>query len=394
MTKRLITAVLLALFLLPALPAQEESSLLNTYRKSFARGSLSTKVQVLQDAANEDLQGMRPLYLQALRFYLDNISIFQDDATAVEMVKLSTTLIGKSGYANASEDLWELFNETDNTGIRIAVMNALGDLLQPEDSLLGKIERWMNGRNSSFRSGSEVDVQVLAETVRTLGDIGASSSFPVLFAAAHIGYPDRVSETAREALGNIEGDLTTRLVAVIKQGFAAEKIAALEWAMERQDFSDEQKGRIAVTALREGLAGSSNTAENSQLRELRYAAANYLTELSWSEATSTVIEHFNRTVVEVERGLADDSRMLQAISCLGSMGTHEAATRLALYLEVLNSYVENGRNINERIALAVIRNLGRIGDRVAFDHVLYTRYLDYPRTVKDAAQEVLQDLRE
>jgi ectoine hydroxylase-related dioxygenase (phytanoyl-CoA dioxygenase family) len=76
------------------------------------------------------------------------------------------------------------------------------------------------------------------------------------------------------------------------------------------------------------------------------------------------------------------------------MGTHEAAKRLALYLEVLNSYVENGRTINERVALEVIRNLGKIGDRVAFDHVLYTRYLDYSRSVKQAAQEVLQDLRE
>jgi hypothetical protein len=203
-----------------------------------------------------------------------------------------------------------------------------------------------------------------------------------------------VSETARDALDQIEGDVTDRVVAVIRQGFAAEKLAALEWGMERESFSDEQKGRIATTALKAGLASSSNAAENSQLRELRYAAVRHITELSWSEATPTVIEHFNQTIVDVERGIADESHLLEAISCLGAMGTHEAAKRLALYLEVLNSYVENGRTINERVALEVIRNLGKIGDRVAFDHVLYTRYLDYSRSVKQAAQEVLQDLRE
>jgi hypothetical protein len=183
-------------------------------------------------------------------------------------------------------------------------------------------------------------------------------------------------------------------MAVLRQGFAGEKLSALEWAMERDYFTKEQKGRIAHTALQAGLASSSNATEDRQLRELRFAAARRLTELAWSEATPAVIEHFNRTVMEVERGVADETRLREAISCLGSMGTHEAAKRLALYLEVLNSYVENGRGINERVALAVIRNLGKIGDRIAFDHVLYTRYLDYPRSVKETAREVLQDLKE
>ena len=394
MIRRILSGSLFALILVLPLAAQEESGLLKTYQKSFARGSLSTKVQVLQDAAKEDLQGMRPLYLQALQFYMNNSSIFENDATAIEMVKLSTTLIGKSGYKNAASELWKLFGATENTGVRVTVMNALGDLLDTEDTLVGKIERWVNERNSAFRSGAEVDTQVLAETVRTLGDIGASSSFPVLFAAAHIGYSERISEIAADALGRIKGDLTQRVVAVIRQGFAAEKLAALKWGMERENFSAEQKGSIATAALRAGLASSSNTAENSQLRQLRYEAVRHLTELSWSEATPAVIEHFNRTVKEVDQGIADEAHLLEAVSCLGAMGTHEAAKRLALYLEVLNSYVENGRNINERVALSVIRNLGRIGDRVAFDHVLYTRYLDYSKAVKNAAQEVLQDLRE
>jgi hypothetical protein len=394
MCTRAVPTVLLVVLLGLPLAAQEENGLLTPYRKSFARGSLSTKIQVLQDASNEDLQGMRPLYLQALRFYMDNISILENDATAIEMTKLSVTLIGKSGYTNAASPLWELFSAVDHTGIRVSVMNALGELLEPDHELVAKLERWLNEQNSSFRSGEEVDVQVLAEAVRTLGDIGSPSSFPVLFAAAHLGYPDRVSQASREALGSIEGDLTERVAAVIRQGFAGEKLSALEWALERDFFSKEQKGRIAHTALEAGLASSSNAAENKQLRELRYAAVRRLTELSWSEATPTVIEHFNRTVTEVERGIADEARLLEAISALGAMGTHEAAKRLTLYLEVLNSYVENGRSINERVALTVIRNLGRIGDRIAFDHVLYTRYLDYSRSVKEAAREVLQDLKQ
>jgi hypothetical protein len=59
----------------------------------------------------------------------------------------------------------------------------------------------------------------------------------------------------------------------------------------------------------------------------------------------------------------------------------------------MNSYMENGQETDLQISLAVISNIGIIGDSIAFDDLLYSGYLEYPVTVKRAAREALNNLK-
>jgi hypothetical protein len=117
-----------------------------------------------------------------------------------------------------------------------------------------------------------------------------------------------------------------------------------------------------------------------------------LTKLSWSSATTDVIKHFDQTLQEKTLGVGRTSHVLEAIQCLGAMNSHEAAVRLALYLDLLNSDVERGRSVEDEIVLAVIQSLGDLGDKVAFDYLLYAGYLDYSDSIKKAARESLNRL--
>ena len=370
-----------------------ESRLLFAYQRNFARGSLSTKVQVLQDAAETGETGMGKLYLQALQFYLDNIGTLSEDATAQELAKLASVLLGREGYSPAKNLLWQAFSQSEDTGIRVAVVSSLGEILSPDDPLLEKMHAFMTLQHENYLDGKRVDQQVIAEMLVTFGKIGDPSSFPLVFAALHIGYPDSVEQKARDALSKIEGNTADMVVRVLETGFPREKLPVLEWAMDNESFSREQHGMIALEALDVGLESTGNDEINRMLRDLRYAAVDYLAELEWSEASPLIIKHFDQTNVEVDRGISTRDNLLQAITALGSMGTHEAAVRLSLYLEVLNTYRENGQTVDEQVVLAVIRNIGKLGDNVAFDHLLYTMYLDYPRSVKQAAREVLSELK-
>lgn len=396
--KKGIAICILGILLIPAsgLWAQEidENRLLFAYQRNFARGSLSTKVQVLQDAAESGETGMGKLYLQALDFYLDNYNTLNRDATAIELVKLAARLTGREGYSPAIGSLWEIFKQEEDIGVRVAAMNSLGELLDAENPLIQQIYSYLKVQNEQYLLGKEVDIQVISETIMTLGKIGSAETFPALFAAIHLGYPEQVEEKARDAINNLEGDTVEMVVEVLETGFAREKRPVLEWAMQKESFTREQKGALALKALEVGLELTNNEEINALIRELRYAAVRYLTELEWSQATSLLIEHFDQTNVEVDRGITPQSVLLEAIAALGAMGTSEAAVRLSLYLEVLNTYMENGQRVDEQVVLAVIRNLGKLGSNVAFDHLLYTMYLDYPRSVKQAVREVLSDLQQ
>jgi len=396
--KKCIVMCVLVMFFLSVLCvwAQEsnESRLLFAYEKNFARGSLTTKVQVLQDAAGSGESGMGKLYLRALEFYLSNYNTLSGDATAIELVKLAARLAGEEQYKAAIDSLWTVFQNDNDTGIRLAAMNSLGEMLDPEHQLLEQIYSFLKVENDQYLQGKEVDLQVVAETVMTLGKIGPAGAFPVLFAAIHLGYPDHIEQKAKDAIDKLEGDTSEMVVEVLETGFAREKKPVLDWAMLNDSFTKEQKGELALKALDIGLGLTNNEDINKLNRELRYSAVNYLTALEWSLATPLLIEHFNQTNIEVDRGITPKTVLLEAIAALGTMSTNEAAVRLSLYLEVLNTYMENGQRVDEQVVLAVIRNLGRLGGNAAFDHLLYAMYLDYPRSVKQAAREVLSDLQQ
>ncbi len=396
--KKCVMMCVLSILLLTSvgIAAQEvdENRLLFAYQRNFARGSLSTKVQVLQDAAESGENGMGKLYLQALEFYLDNYNTLSEDATALELVKLAARLTGEEQYEPAVDALWTIFQQDDDTGVQVAAMNSLGNLLTADLPLMQKLYSYLKVQNEQYLLGKDVDIQVVGETIATLGKIGSAESFPALFAAIHLGYPEQIEEKARDAIDRLEGDTAEMVAEVLQTGFAREKKPVLEWAMQKDTFSREQKGELAQKALEVGLELTNNEEINALIRELRYASVRYLTELEWSQATSLLIQHFDQTNVEVDRGITPRSVLLEAIAALGTMGTNEAAVRLSLYLEVLNTYMENGQRVNEQVVLAVVRNLGKLGSNVAFDHLLYAMYLDYPRSVKQAAREVLSDLQQ
>ena len=52
-----------------------------------------------------------------------------------------------------------------------------------------------------------------------------------------------------------------------------------------------------------------------------------------------------------------------------------------------------GKVFDEQTVMAVIRNLGILGDKVAFDYLLYIGYLKYPDSIKKAAKDALQNLK-
>jgi len=391
---RRIFTVLLLLFIIAALlPAQEQNDILRSFQKNFVRGNLNTKIQVLQDAATRTDAEMGPLYHQALDFIIDNARIFDNDLVARELGILAVRLIGISNYAEALPSLWEYFTVDDTRSVRVEALNAIGELAPGDTRLVNNLNRWLSGQNDRLRAGEDVDLSVIEEAVVALGKIGDDSSFPVLFSVSILGGSDEIDEKAIDALYSIEGDFQEMILRVLEENPLNEKLEALRIGLSNEDLTDEEKGEIAQSALSKGLYSTATDPEEREtLRQIRYESIRMLTKLSWSSATNDVIEHFDQALQEKILGIGRTSHVIDAIRSLGAMNTHEAAVRLSLYLDLLNSDVERGKNIEDEIVLAVIQNLGNLGDKVAFDYLLYARLLDYSDSIKKAAQESLNQL--
>jgi len=373
--------------------AEDSNPILSAMQKNFARGSLSTKIQVLQDSAEYPDINMGPLYGEALDFILNNSKNLASDLSARELTILVVRLSGINGYNDASPILWQLFNTYEDEQVQVEILGSLA-VIAPNPMVIAELNKWLKLQNNRFRSGLVVPEQVVSEAVVTLGELGDSSSFPIVFSTGSAKYSDDITYKANIALKNLGGSYSQSLVEVIKNSVPLDKISALNLAIADSEMPIEEKGGLFKMALDIGLVVKvENPQYEKYIRELRYSAIRQLSLLKWADASELIIEHFNLVILEYERGISPKSTVLEAISCLGSIGTHEAAARLTLYLEFMNTYMENGQGTDLQISLAVMKNIGIIGDSVAFDDLLYSGYLDYPVSVKKAAREALNNLK-
>jgi HEAT repeat protein len=229
--------------------------------------------------------------------------------------------------------------------------------------------------------------------IAALGSLGDPSSFSVLFSTLTSGYPDTVINTAEKALSDLGGDYKQFLVEIIRSRPPAEKLAAFNAGMSSGRFGSAEKGEIAEAALDVSLGLVSDSTNRYEVSSLRYAAVNVLAAMRWNRANALVIRHFYVAQTDYQQGTVSRERFLEAIACLGAMGSPEAAQTLALQMGYINSQIERNGEYDGELTMAVIKTLGEMGDKAAYDNLLYISHLSYPEQIKAAAREALNRLR-
>jgi HEAT repeat protein len=357
---------------------------------------LSAKISILQDAATDDRAGefIGQLYEFALGFILQYADLLRNDPEMIALAGRACRGAGKAGYKPSAETLWKVFTAYQDSLTRVEVLNALAVLGKGNARIIGNINRYLTDQNNLFRSGAAPDLPSISACVSALGALGDKSSFPVLFSAMTAGYSGGISRGAGNALTMIDGDYKYFLDDVLKRNVPVEKLAAFKAGLDNKKFSDNERAELAETALEISLEYYSGTLENENaLRSLRYLSIPVLTKLKWTRSAAHVIKHYYRVQTDYSEGKADKKYLLEAIACLGAMGNSEAAQVLALQLGFFNSQTERKGSVDEQITLAVINALGDIGDKAAFDYLLYIGYLSYPDTIQSAAKEALTRLK-
>lgn len=388
--------IALAVFLVSvAVQAQEAAKVLETFRRNFAIASLDVKIQILQDASNNaSAAEFGPLYQQAVDFTLNNTSLIPSDPRFRQLVALAADQLALAEYQPAKYSLWKMFQTDTDSNLRIRIASSLGTIGAGDAEIVKGLNQFLDAQNSIKELGKNPDAQVVASVIGALGKLGDPSSFPVLFTAMSHQYSEGISAAAREALLASKGNLKDLIIGVIKNGTIAEKKLALNMALTTDPLSGDQRSQIAEYALDVALhTGTADTPGKTVLREMRFVATRALEEKKWASATPLLIEGIDMTIVEYDRGLADKSFLIEAIAALGAMGTHEAAVRLTQYLVLLNSYTEKSKGYDEQIVLALLDNLGALADKVAFDDLMYTQYLNYTAAIKKTARAALEKLK-
>jgi hypothetical protein len=368
-----------------------QTSRLETYQSNFSAANLQTKLEVLRAANHEDAREFGPLYRQALQFVLSNASDLPRQPMLREIAMLSTERVEEGEYTPASAELWRLFQTYDETSSRIRVLEVLGSVAGENEAIIEGVVDWVRRQHIVAEGGGRPDLQVLSVALETLGRFADPRANPVLLDAILYQYPRFVTDVARESMRQLEGDSLELALRAVRGRPMAERRPAFSLLLDGDFLEDPQQMEFARIVLGETVRASTGDVLAVQdARRIRFAAAAVLREGSYSEATGEVVQHFNQTVLEFERGRITSGPLLEAIATLGAMGNEEAAERLTAYLELVNTYTETERPFDTQIVLAVITNLEILGSPSSYNALFYTTLLEnYPRRVRDRARQAM-----
>jgi HEAT repeat protein len=373
-----------------------QAPILVSYERNFLRAGLAEKDRILRDAATDEKapEFIGALHEFALNFILQNLDILQHDTDFTALTITVIRGLRSSGRREAGDNLWQAFSRFQDTLIRVEALNTLAVLGAGNPKIAENLNQYLASQNNRFRVGISPEYPVLSACITALGAIGAESSFPALFSVMISGYPEALIREAAAALDAIPGNFRQYLIDVIRRNPPVEKFAAFTVASNNRKFTDAEQGETAVIALETGLdffAG--NRDDEAAAANMRCAAVRVLKDLRWTRAVSLVIKHFYRVQQDYSNGIASREQVVEAIACLGAMGSSEAAQVLALHLGFLNSRMERNGEFDNAVTLGVIQALGEIGDKIAFDYLFYISYLPYPEGIQTAAKEALNRLR-
>ena len=373
-----------------------QESVLQSYQQNFTRANLSAKAGILQDAADDEdaAEFIGPLYEFALRFVLANAEILRDDPEMIHLAGIAVRGAGNAGFKESLDTLWDVFSSYRDSRTRVEILGALEVLGKGNGQVIENLNQYLDSQNKLFRSGIIPDYPTFSACVAALAQLGDGSSFPALFAAVTAGYPENITDEIAGALNVIPGNYLRFLLDIILKNPPVEKSAAFKVGGAGRRFSPAEQGQLAEAALEQGLSYFPGSAEEiTILSEMRYASVLTLTRLRWTRASAQAIRHFYRVQTDFQQGNAPRERFLEAINCLGAMGTSEAALALGLQMGLFNAQTEKTGAYDEDVILALVRSLGSIGDKSAFDYLLYISYLPYPDQIQAAAKEALNRLR-
>lgn len=375
---------------------QDENPQLSSMQQTFENANQEVKLRLLNRVwGRDDASEFGPLYGQALEYVVNNAGNLDTSSTLQDMARIGIGGVEQSGYSAALDALWALFRNTESTELRVRVINASAAVGADDEEAKAVLNRWVRERHDDFAGNGTLDTQVMEAAVRAMGQLGDPMFYPTLLNAVILQYDRRVVQGAQESIGSLQGSVAE----LAAEDFDTRSPSALEQAvgylLGSDQLSGSEKSELARAAMVEALSRSTTNVEQLEaLRQVRYQALSQIVSSGYGEATSALIRHFNRTVQEYDAGRVQKSRILDAIDGLGAMGTEAASARLSRYLELLNTRTENDRPTDTQLTLAVVRNLGRLSQEVAYNPLFYASLLEYPARVQTAIEEALTAISE
>lgn len=363
----------------------------------FVKGNLAEKTAAVREATGDE--GIW-LSNKAISFVLENKELLGNDRELDGLAVAAILSIPVDYTKNCpdeekkqiTQNLVNLFNTFKNSNtVQIAV---LSKVLQCKNTLPTKeftklLNVYINGININT-----ADSSVIKSTFNALEFIGDNESFKILYKFYNNPKYNSYKAELETSIIALIPNAMSEVIQLIHEKDLKQIIQIFDLIKKNSNISKNYLCEIAENVLNESILIIDNSSKiSSEIISLQLDSLKILSENKWTRASQICLSYFQLAKKEYEASFIQDSDFTIVINSLSNIAPIDSVTPLTIYLEEMNGKTEAGETISSSVVLAVIKTLGAIGDKSAFDSLLAVTYLSYPEEVLSAAREALAGLR-
>ncbi|MCM1321165.1 MAG: hypothetical protein NC041_04760 [Bacteroides sp.] len=365
--------------------AQESSAAAEDIIRGFMADTLSGKAELLQNTDIPDSVAAFVLDF-AVRYYPH---IAHDPAAVrIALAAVNGLQMPSDSAAEQLRDLYRLCSESE---VRAAVLRKLALISRHSGSAADFTAECLKNELEK----PEKDVLLIAGAVQSLSSYNSDQAFMLIFSCCMQNISPAVTDAAEKSLIFMMASRKAAVITLMENAAFDEKLALFHLVLKNNEISVNFKAEIAEKALAAAIIYAESTGEYSEAAaRLALESVNMLREQSWTRAAKLVVKYFPFARADYEAARMTTEELINIVQCLGSLASAESGQTLAAYLAALNSQAEQTGKYDEQLVLAVIKSIGVLGEKSAFDYLLYAvSFSAYSSEIIAAARDSIAELK-
>lgn len=363
--------------------------------KNFIKGNLIDKTAAVRAAGENEVEA---LSIKAITFAIENKPVLGDDRDLAALAVSGILSIPQNFADRLSErekselsyDFLLLYNLFNDETVKIAVLNRIAKLNIPKDKFIETLNSYILNCNPEKENHS-----LMASSIISLGQIGNSESFNILFKCTQKKNWNSYSNELEESIGLLSINAEQDLLDLLRASNTAECRKLFEFVINNKKNIPSFRAEISENILARTIYIYENNGNaSSELISLEIDSFNVLKELKWTRASESCIKFFDTAVKQYENNEMSEKDFISVIEGIAETSPMDSVSRLSVYLSNMNRKMEStSTEVSEPVVLALINTLGAIGDKNAFDSLLAVTYYNYSDSVIATARNALAKLK-
>lgn len=364
-------------------------------QRNFVKGNIIDKTEAVKAASEVEIVDLAKA---AIEFSLNYKEILGDDSDLSALAISGITALPVEYIENSnmteknliSEKLIGLYSVFEDENVKIAVLNKISSFKFSVENFIPLLNDFV--KNSSV---NEENLVLLKSVVNTLGSIGNNQSFIIMLGALSEKKWEPLFENLEKSLCMLAEPLEKEILDILRRGNVKDCRRLFDLIVKKSENSQIFKAEIAENVLLRTIyiyENSNSTGED--LISLQLESFDFLKKLKWTRASNTIVSYLKTARSEYDQKLLEEDKFCEIIAGVSDVAPIGAIQPLATYLIFLNSKMEEkSSDVSENLVLAIIKSLGAIGDKNAFDALLGVTYFEYSDSVIAAARDALAKLK-